>query len=682
MSDDRLFAVKMRAARAGEHISGAERIVRADDIPALAAALAERALRHAKGEPDEIHLKVEEAGEIVHLEALPVSTHVTHTPEEGRAVAVRLLADAGITRIDEIMALFAETYTMRGAMLLDADTLERLEPDPARGVRATYMDSAGKKRQECRFPDGQYLSGKRRSRRFDFSAKNHFAEAVVLATKVANAPGIVGEICVSDDPDYVTGYVATKEIGYCRITTIKRKGDPCGGRIFLYRGPRKQVAETIRFLQRQCVLVDNAPTAATSAAPPAGGSGVPPLQEGTPGGSGVPPLQEGTPGGSGVPPLLDEALAADLREATSQHLLRICRVRPANLLSFASNDYQNLAADPRLKEAACAAIQRHGAGSGASRLVTGTLPEHVRLEQHLASFKGTEDAVVWATGYMANVGTISALVGKGDAVFSDALNHASIIDGCRLSRADVFVYRHGDMDDLARQLEASGPRRRKLVVSDAVFSMDGDLLDLPKFLEVCRQVRAVSMIDEAHATGVLGATGRGLTELYGCKPDIILGTLSKALGSEGGFVCASRTVCDYLRNRSRSFIFSTAPGPGAMAAADAALSILENEPGRAAALRAKAFRFATELNTVGVACATQSAIVPIPVGDEHLACEVSAALEREGVLIPAIRYPTVARGAARLRAAVDIGKSDAELRRTAALIAQLLTQCRQRHPAP
>ena len=625
MSDDRLFAVKMRAARAGEHISGAERIVPADDIPALAAALAERALHHAKGEPDEIHLKVEEAGEIVHLEALPVSTHVTQTPEEGRAVAARLLAGAGITRIDEIVARFAETYAMRGAMLLDADTLERLEPDRARGVRATYMDAT------CNGQDARCPSGGARK-------KNHFAEAVVLATKVANAPGIVGEICVSDDPDYVTGYVATKEIGYCRITTIKQKGDPCGGRIFLYRGPREGVPETIRFLQRQCVLVDH-----------------------------VPP-----PGRSGVSPLLDEALAADLREASSQHLLRVCRERPANLLSFASNDYQNLAADPRLKAAACAAIQRHGAGSGASRLVTGTLPDHLHLEQHLASFKGTEDAVVWATGYMANVGTISAFVGKGDAVFSDALNHASIIDGCRLSRADVFVYRHGDMDDLARQLDAAGPRRRKLVVSDAVFSMDGDLLNLPAFLEVCRRAGAVSMIDEAHATGVLGATGRGLTEHFGCKPDIILGTLSKALGSEGGFVCASRTACNYLRNRSRSFIFSTAPGPGAMAAADAALSILENEPGRAAVLCAKAARFVAKLNAAGVACATQSAIVPIPVGGERLTCEVSAALEREGVLIPAIRYPTVARGASRLRAAVDIGKSDAELQRVADLVAGLV----------
>ncbi|MBQ6341280.1 MAG: 6-carboxyhexanoate--CoA ligase [Kiritimatiellae bacterium] len=659
MDDARLFAVKMRAARAGEHISGAERIVPAHDIPALVAALAERALHHVKGEPNEIHLKAEVAGEIVHLEALPVSTHVTQTPEEGRACAARLLADAGITRIDEIMARFSETYTMRGAMLLDADTLERLEPDRARGVRATYMDAAsGFNGQDARCPSGSAR------------VKNHFAEAVVLATKVANAPGIVGEICVSDDPDYVTGYVATKEIGYCRITTIKRKGDPCGGRIFLYRGPREGVPETIRFLQRQCVLVDNAPTSAAGgraeSSPSCNGRdarcpGKPPRWR-LPISTGKMPV---------VPGVIDEVLAEELVDIEKQGLLRVCRERPKGILSFASNDYQNLADDPRLKAAACAAIQRHGAGAGASRLVTGTLPEHVRLEQHLASFKGTEDAVVWATGYMANVGAISALVGKGDAVFSDALNHASIIDGCRLSRADVFVYRHGDMDDLARQLDAAGPRRRKLVVSDAVFSMDGDLLDLPAFLAVCRRAGAMSMIDEAHATGVLGATGRGLTEHFGCKPDIILGTLSKALGSEGGFVCASRTVCDYLRNRSRSFIFSTAPGLGAMAAADAALSVLEAEPGRAAALREKAARFVSELNAAGVACTTQSAIVPILIGDEQKACAVSAALERGGVLIPAIRYPTVARGTARLRAAVDIGKTDADLSRTVKLLASL-----------
>ena len=647
MDDDRLFAVKMRAARAGEHISGAERIVPAHDIPALASALAARALLHAKGKPDEIHLKAEEAADIIHLESLPVSTHVTQTPEEGRACAARLLASAGITRIDEIMARFSETYAMRGAMLLDADTLERLEPDPARGVRATYMDAAsGCNGQDARCPSGSACK------------KNHFAEAVVLATKVANAPGIVGEICVSDDPDYVTGYVATKEIGYCRITTIKQKGDPCGGRIFLYRGPREGVSEIIRFLQRQCVLVEGVPDCPPAPlAPAVAASGAPPAC----------PLRS-----RGSASLPDCGLAEELVEIETRGLLRVCRERPTGMLSFASNDYQNLADDPRLKAAACAAIQRHGAGSGASRLVTGTLPEHVRLERHLASFKGTEDAIVWATGYMANVGAISALVGKGDAVFSDALNHASIIDGCRLSRADVFVYRHGDMGDLARQLDAAGPRRRKLVVSDAVFSMDGDLLDLSAFLAVCRRAGAVSMIDEAHATGVLGATGRGLTEHFDCKPDIILGTLSKALGSEGGFVCASRIVCDYLRNRSRSFIFSTAPGPGAMAAADAALSVLEAEPWRATALREKAVRFAAELNAAGVACATQSAIVPILIGDEQKACAVSAALEREGVLIPAIRYPTVARGAARLRAAMDVGKTDADLNRTVKLLASLI----------
>ena len=381
---------------------------------------------------------------------------------------------------------------------------------------------------------------------------------------------------------------------------------------------------------------------------------------------------------------LDEALESELAALGAAGLRRACRecggaptgpravVDGRKVVVLASNDYCDLARDPRVIRAAADAAARWGAGSGGSRLLTGTQPPHAALERHLAAFKGTEDAVVFATGYMANLGTISALCGKGDAILSDELNHASIIDGCRLSRAAVTVYRHGDMDDLGRALGAVRGARRVLVVSDAVFSMDGDRLDLPRFLALCRGHGAVSMIDEAHATGVLGATGRGLTEHFGCKPDIILGTLSKALGSEGGFVCASRTVCDYLRNRSRSFIFSTAPGPGAMAAADAALSILEAEPGRAAELRAKAARFVAALNAAGVACGTESAIVPILVGDERKACAVSAALEREGVLVPAIRYPTVARGAARLRAAVDVGKGDAELARAAALIAEFV----------
>ena len=635
-----LFSVKMRASRDGVHTSGAERIVPAAEIPKLAATLAERALSHSKGAPDFINVKVERATSPLRLKALAVSTHEANTPSEGWAIARRLLAADGISRVDEIIPLFRETYRMRGAMLLDADTLERLEPDRVRGVRATFMDAAAE--------SGRTFS----------SVKDHYAEAVVLATKVANAPGIVGEICMSDDPDYVTGYVATRRIGYARITCLKRLGDPAGGRIFLYRGPREKVGETIDFIQRRCVLVEDVPPRPRSAAEmSAAQAGI---------GNQVGQAERGRGN------VLD-GLGRELAEIRAAGLWRTVRERPVGMKSFADNDYLGLACDERLKAAAREAIDRFGAGSGAARLVTGTLPPHLALERHLAAFKGTEDALVWATGYMANVGTISAIVGKGDAVFSDALNHASIVDGCRLSKADIFIYRHNDMADLAAKISAAGPRRRMLAVSDAVFSMDGDILDLPQFISVCRANGVISMIDEAHSTGVMGATGRGLCEHFGADhPDVMMGTLSKALGSEGGYVCASRMVCDYLRNRSRSFIFSTAHNPGSAAAADAALAILEANPGLARSVREKARLFADELVSFGVPARTESAIVPVIVGDERKAMEIAARLEREGFLVPAIRYPTVAKGAARLRVSLSAASSDEDIRALAAAIARNL----------
>ena len=636
MSEGSFYSVKMRAARGGEHISGAEKIVPASAVPKVASVLVERALTHAKGVPDFINVKVESQAEnLLRLKSLVVTTHVTRTAAEGRAVAAELLAGAGIERATEILARFSESHSMRGAMLLDADTLERLEPDPERGVRATYMDD------ETSLEKGTA------------GGKNHYAEAIVLATKVQNAPGIVGEICVSDDPDYVTGYVATRELGYRRITVIKRKGDPNGGRIFLYRGPRDGVAETIRFLEQTPVLVTDVPVLA-------GGRGEHRFDQ------------------------LADALAA--REKAG--LSRCCRTLVAptgptavvdgrELLVLASNDYLDLARDPRVTEAAAAAARAWGAGSGGSRLTTGTQPPHVRLESTLARFKGTEAALVYGTGYMANVGTITALVGKGDAILSDELNHASIIDGCRLSGADVLVYRHGDLDDLDRKLGLCREHRRRLVVSDGVFSMDGDILDLPRFLEITRRHDAFSMVDEAHATGVLGRTGRGLSEHFGCgHPDILMGTLSKALGSEGGFVCGSRLLIDYLRNISRPFIFSTSPGAPAMAAATAAIEVLEAEPGRVARLRENVALFVAELAKRGVTAGSESAIVPIHVGDEKAALAASAALEAQGILVPAIRYPTVARGAARLRVALMSVHEPDRLCWAAAAIASCLKTAR------
>lgn len=577
----------MRASEGLSHVSGAERIVEESEVSTVAKAMVERALNHAKGKPDFINVKVEAVNAPRKLSALKVTTNEAKSPEEGWRIAADLLKSDGVEHIDKLLELFKSTYSMRGAMLVDADTLQRLEPDPMRGVRATYMD---------RESQGQGVGVER-----GVGVKDHYLEAIVLATKVANAPGIIAEICMSDDPDYVTGYVASKRLGYQRITSLKEKGDGAGGRIFLYRGPREEVAKTIEFLEKTPVLVTDVV-------------------------------------GLGERVEVSVSLEDELRAIKDAGLWRETKVFE-NVVDLGSNDYLGLANDPRLKAAAIKAIEEEGAGAGAARLLTGTKRAHVRLEEHLARFKGTEAAITFATGYMANVGTISALVKQGDAVFSDELNHASIIDGCRLSKADIFVYRHNDMNDLKAKIKAAGPRRRKLAVSDAVFSMDGDVLDLPRFLEVCREERVMSMIDEAHSTGVLGATGRGICEHFGsAHPDVMLGTLSKALGSEGGYVAGSKVLVDYLRNKARSFIFSTAYNPGSAAASDMALTILEEHPELVERLHEHMRRFNA-----------QSAIVPIIIGDEARAMAKSKELLERGYYIPAIRYPTVAKGAARLR---------------------------------
>jgi len=582
---DGLYCVKMRASRDGEHVSGAERIVPPARVASTLSALARRALGHERGNPDAMYFKAERVRSAISIDALPVSEFAVATPEEGWECAARILAESGIDRVEEIRGMFSETFAMRGAMLLDVHTLERLEPDRERGVRATNMDGAPSTSPE---------------------RKNHFAEALTLASKVLAAPGIVGEICVSDDPSYVTGYVATRD-GYHRITKLKNPGDARGGRIFLYGGRREDVAEAIRFLEEAVVVVKRRCAAA---------------------------------GG--------RDFVSELEGIRSAGLWREVKVRRGGLVSFAGNDYLGLAEDPRVREAAAKAAMDFGAGAGASRLVSGTLPPHVALERHLARFKGAEDAIVYTAGYMANVGAITALAGKGDVILSDSLNHASIIDGCRLSGAEVVVYPHLDMEALDRLLLSARGARRALVVSDGVFSMDGDILPLPEFLAICERHGAVSYVDEAHALGVVGATGHGLSEHFGCgRPDVMMGTLSKALGSTGGYVAGSASLVELLRQKSRPFIFSTAPTPASVAAADAALSALEEEPWRVVRLRENVRAFG----------GGDSAIVPVMVGDERKAVELSKSLEEKGFLVPAIRYPTVAMGSARLRVALSAAHS-------------------------
>ena len=320
---------------------------------------------------------------------------------------------------------------------------------------------------------------------------------------------------------------------------------------------------------------------------------------------------------------------------------------------FSSNSYLDLSSEPRIKEYAGRILNEYGAGSGGSRLTTGTTRIHMELEQAIAAFKNREAALVFNTGYMANVGILSALTQKGDIIYSDQLNHASIIDGCRLSKADLVIYRHNDMDDLEEKIKAH-PGKRGIIVSDGVFSMDGDIVNLPRLTELAGRYGLLSMIDEAHATGVIGATGRGTEEYFGMEGsvDVLMGTLSKAVGGEGGFVCGSRSLIEYLVNKARSFIFSTALSPVSMAADLEGLRLIMEQPERVQKLQENIRFCCAALNARGIDAASETAIIPIIIGGEARAMRVMELLKERGYYISAIRYPTVAKGSARLRLAL------------------------------
>jgi 8-amino-7-oxononanoate synthase len=344
------------------------------------------------------------------------------------------------------------------------------------------------------------------------------------------------------------------------------------------------------------------------------------------------------------------------------------------VLLLCSNNYLGLADDSRVREAAAQAAMSWGAGAGASRLVSGTMTIHRRLEERLAAFKGSEDCVLFGSGYLANLGTIGALAGPGDTVFSDELNHASIVDGCRLSRARVCVYRHLDVEHLGWHLSHHGIGGRRLIATDSVFSMDGDLAPLGEIAQLAREHGARLLVDEAHATGVLGPGGRGAVAEAGLESevDVLVGTLGKALGSYGAYVCASRTMIEYLVNSARSLIFSTAPAPPAIAGALAALELLEEHPQRVQQLRARAHTLRAALAAEGFAVAeSEMQIVPLLTGEERAATALCEAALRRGVFAQAIRPPSVPAGTSRLRLTAMATHTPTELRRAARVLGEV-----------
>jgi 8-amino-7-oxononanoate synthase len=368
---------------------------------------------------------------------------------------------------------------------------------------------------------------------------------------------------------------------------------------------------------------------------------------------------------------LDDDARAELAALNAAGRLRVPRVveglhgphvvvdgKP--VINFASNDYLSLAGDPRLVRAAAAALDDAGTGAGASRLIVGNHREHVALEEALADWLRVGGVQLFTSGYAANVGVLGALLGAGDVVFSDELNHASIIDGCRLSRAEIVVVPHRDLRALDAQLALHRGRRR-LIVSETLFSMDGDVADVPALAALAKRHDAALMLDEAHAIGVRGPEGRGLAAEHGVMPDILVGTCGKALGGAGAFAATTRAIADLLWNRARSLVFSTGLPPAVAAGVRAAIELVRGSEGddrrRAVARNARELR----RRVSGLGGDALSAIAPLVVGDDRAVMVLSARLFEAGLFVQGIRPPTVPAGTARLRVSVSSRHSDNDL---------------------
>ena len=342
------------------------------------------------------------------------------------------------------------------------------------------------------------------------------------------------------------------------------------------------------------------------------------------------------------------------------------------LINFSSNNYLGLAGDPVLKEAACKATEKYGCSSTASRLMCGNLALNEELEKRIAGFKRTEAALIFSSGYMANIGVISALMGRQDVIFADKYNHASLVDGCVLSRAKLIRYPHKDIGSLEQILKNTGKYGRRLIVTDSVFSMDGDIAPLPEIIELSNTYGCMVMIDDAHATGVLGRTGRGSVEYFGIPEedvDIHMGTFGKALGSFGAYVAGSRRLVDFLINRARSFIFSTALPPSVIGSVIAAISILERDNTRIKTLNKNASYFRNQLQKEGFNILdTKTQIIPLIVGENEKAIQLSKFLMQNGIFAVAIRPPSVPLNTARIRFSITAAHSKEELGYTIEII--------------
>jgi 8-amino-7-oxononanoate synthase len=655
MTGDNLYSIRMRASAGDKHLSGAERIVSADSIDTTVNELVARSMGKIRI-PDEITLNIENLGNAQPrlLQALDIITMNAPDPDTGRSAASLALQIAGVSRkavdaaIGHIKAGASPSGSnMRGAMILDADTGERLEPDQVRGVRVTRFDWTHDAREAI-------------DRKLSDAGLDHFRirEALALATKVVHAPGVIAELCWSDDPDYTAGYVASLNTGYTRFPFLKRLGDENGGRAIFISRNGLDLTTLIQYLQNEAVLINSFGKCSSVSAVDA-------------------PIETERANNA--------MFEQELSDLGKQHMLRrisviesydeaTVTVNGKRLLLMCSNDYLGLAGHPALREAAHDAIRRYGIGSGASRLVSGTGPLHRELEDKIACFKGTEAALVFNSGYAANTGIIPAIAGEGDVILSDVLNHASIVDGCRLSKARTEVYRHCDVNHLEDLLRKNLNARRKLIVTDGVFSMDGDCAPLGELVLLAEKYNAVLMVDDAHATGVLGKSGKGTSEYFGLsgRIPIQMGTFGKALGSFGAYVAGKKDLIEFLLNRSRCFMFSTALPASVCAASIAALTVVEREPQHRIKLWKNRERFVNGLISRGIDIGnTETPIVPLIIGDSRKTMKAADKLLEFGIYAAAIRPPTVPDGAARIRTTIMATHSDEDIDRALDIFGRL-----------
>ncbi len=354
-------------------------------------------------------------------------------------------------------------------------------------------------------------------------------------------------------------------------------------------------------------------------------------------------------------------------EAT-QELLPNGRVNVVNhgeMIMLGSYSYLGLIGHPKINAAAKAAVDQYGTGTHGVRLLAGSLVIHNELEARIASFKQTDEAIVYSSGYVTNLATISSMLRKGDSVISDKLNHASIVDGCLLSQAKHIRFRHNDMDHLERRLHGANPDGRKLVITDAVFSMDGDIIDLPSVVKLCKKYDAYLMVDEAHSIGVLGKTGHGIEEHFDLPPDAVdikMGTLSKTIPSSGGYVAGNRDLIKFLKHESRAFIFSAALPPPSTAAAKAAFDVIEEEPWRVEKVQNNYKGFASRMRGAGFdLLQTETAVIPLVCGDVESALKLASHCQNNGIFVQAIVSPVVAPHLSRLRVCVLASHTEEDL---------------------